>query len=134
MTRPHLTGIHHLKIPVSDLARSTHWYQQVLGLTITTQFSDDNGVVRGVAGTVAGLGHTLLALREDPEAAAGIKGFDPIAFAVHDHNDLQAWMTHLDQIGVPHTPMIEATAGSLIAADDPDGLHVLFYSQAPRDT
>jgi hypothetical protein len=96
-------------------------------LTVTTEFSGDDGVVRGVAGTVAGLGDTLLALREDPDAAAGVKGFDPIAFAVKEHDDLQGWITCLDQIGVSHTPIVQATTGWLMAADDPDGLHVLFY-------
>jgi hypothetical protein len=73
-------------------------------LTVTTEFAGDDGVVRGVAGTVAGLGDTLLALREDPDAAAGVTGFDPIAFAVKDHDDLQAWITHLDQVGSPTPP------------------------------
>lgn len=129
MTGPDLAGIHHLKIPVSDLAGSLRWYEQVLGLTVALEFPDDDGVLRGVAGKVAGLGDTLLALRQNADAVAGVKGFDPIAFAVNGHDDLQAWVAHLDDHGVSHTPIIKATTGWLVAADDPDGIHILFYSR-----
>ena len=47
---PALSDVHHLKIPVSDLTRSRQWYEQVLGLRVTTEFRDDDGVVRGLAG------------------------------------------------------------------------------------
>jgi catechol 2,3-dioxygenase-like lactoylglutathione lyase family enzyme len=131
MTRPDLDGIHHLKIPVSDLARSLPWYQQVLGLAVALEFPDADGVMRGVAGAVPGLGGTLLALREDPGAAAGVRGFDPVAFAVNGQDGLRAWTVHFDGHGIGHTPVLKATTGSLVAADDPDGMHVLFYSQDP---
>src|SRR5947209_16672180 len=29
-----LTGVHHFALTVTDLARSTQWYQRVLGLTV----------------------------------------------------------------------------------------------------
>jgi catechol 2,3-dioxygenase-like lactoylglutathione lyase family enzyme len=50
MVNVKFTGIHHLKLPVSDLARSREWYEPVLGYTVEREFPDDDGVVRGVAG------------------------------------------------------------------------------------
>lgn len=127
MTRPGLNGIHHLKVPVSNLGRSRSWYERVLGFTVVMEFAGD-GVVRGVGGTVDGLGDTMLALREDKGAAEALSGFDPIALRVPGRDCLRAWADHLDELGVPHTPPVQATAGWLIATDDPDGTHILFYS------
>ena len=81
--------------------------RNVLGLTVGMTFPDANGVVRGVAGTVPGLGDTMLALREDPVRAGAAAGFDPIAFRVGT-GGLTAWANHLDKLGINHTPPITA--------------------------
>jgi len=36
------TGIHHIKLPVSDLARSREWYERVLAYTVDREFPDDH--------------------------------------------------------------------------------------------
>jgi hypothetical protein len=56
------------------------------------EFPDADGVIRGVAGTVPGLGWTWLALREDPAAAACLAGFNPVVWGVPDRPDLQDWV------------------------------------------
>jgi catechol 2,3-dioxygenase-like lactoylglutathione lyase family enzyme len=45
-----VTGIHHIKLPVSDLARSREWFERVLAYTVDWEFPDDDGIVRGVGG------------------------------------------------------------------------------------
>lgn len=87
MSLPRLAGVHHVKIPVTDLARSRDWYGRVFGFRVTWEFPDEEGVARGVAGEVPGFGDTILALRENPQAARGSKGFDPVGFAVADRAD-----------------------------------------------
>ena len=65
-----LVGIHHVKFPVSDLARSRAWYEQLFALTPSMEFPDADGVVRGVAyETIAG--SVAICLRENAEAAGG---------------------------------------------------------------
>ncbi|MBB6347035.1 VOC family protein [Nonomuraea muscovyensis] len=130
MPRPQLAGIHHVKIPVTDLPRSRSWYERVFGLTVTMEFPDGDGVVRGVAGEIAGLGDVLVALRENPGAAAGCRGFDPIGFAIQDHADVQAWAGHLDELGIAHSPVIEASIGWLLVFNDPDDLELHLYTWA----
>jgi len=130
MTNPVLSGIHHVKIPVTDLSRSIDWYGHVFGFTVTTEFPDSDGVVRGVAGTVPGLGGTQLTLRVNPEAAKGCAGFDPVSFAVDGHADVESWAAHLDTLGVGHSPVIEASVGWLLVFDDPDGISLHLYSWA----
>ncbi|MFC1439847.1 VOC family protein [Streptacidiphilus sp. N1-10] len=129
-SRPRLSGIHHVKIPVTDLTRSVDWYARVFGLDVTMEFPDADGVVRGVAGLVPGLGDVLLGLRVNREAAEGCKGFDPVSFAVDDRADIEAWAAHLDGLGVEHSPLIEASVGWLLVFDDPDGLQLHLYSWA----
>ncbi|MDQ7903678.1 VOC family protein [Phytohabitans sp. ZYX-F-186] len=130
MTHPTLAGIHHIKIPVTDLARSVKWYSHVLGFQPTIEFPDADGIVRGIAGAAPGLGDTLIAFRVNPQAANGCRGFDPVSFAVNDQADIQAWATHLDTLGVHHSPLIEASIGWLLIFDDPDGLTLHLYTWA----
>ncbi|MEU7852409.1 VOC family protein [Nonomuraea sp. NPDC049141] len=130
MTSPILSGIHHVKIPVSDLTRSVQWYGQVFGFAVTTEFPEADGTVLGVAGTVPGLGDTQLTLRVNRDAAQGCVGFDPVSFAVDDLADVHAWAAHLDTLGVAHSPVIEATVGWLLVFDDPDGISLHLYSWA----
>ncbi|MEV0479597.1 VOC family protein [Streptomyces sp. NPDC050508] len=107
-----LAGIHHVKMPVTDLDRSRHWYGRVLGFKVTHEFQDADGVVRGVAGEVPGLGDSMLCLRVNSQAAQGCQSFDPVSFAVRDRAD------------------IEASIGWLLVFNDPDGLDLHLYSWA----
>jgi catechol 2,3-dioxygenase-like lactoylglutathione lyase family enzyme len=127
---PTLAGVHHVKFPVTDLARSTEWYARVFGFRVTIEFSEADGVVRGVGGEVPGLGDTLVTLRHNPKAAEGFKGFDPVSFAVDDVADIEAWAGHLDELGIPHSPVIEASVGWLLGFTDPDGLELHLYTWA----
>lgn len=130
MSRPPLAGIRHLKVPVTDLARSRSWYERVFGLRVTLEFADDDGVVRGLAGDLPGLGDIQVALRVNPDAARGCRDFDPFHFGVRDRDDIQAWASYLDTLGVEHSPVIEATVGWLLVFHDPDGMEIHLYSWA----
>jgi catechol 2,3-dioxygenase-like lactoylglutathione lyase family enzyme len=119
-----------MKIPVTDLKRSTDWYGRVFGFAVTMEFPEVDGIVRDVAGTVPGLGDTQLTLRVNPEAARGCVGFDPVSFAVDEHADIEAWAARLDGLGIAHSPLIEASVGWLLVFDDPDGISLHLYSWA----
>ena len=114
------TGIHHVKLPVSDLARSREWYERVLAYTVEREFLDADGVVRGVGVPVW--------LRENTQAAAGNAGFDPVSFAIADRAAAQTWIAHLDALGVRHSGIRSATRGWVVDVYDPDGLTVRLYS------
>ena len=43
---PQLAGIHHLKLPVTDLARSREWYQSRLGYQVQMEFVE-HGTLMG---------------------------------------------------------------------------------------
>ncbi len=129
MTRPALDGLFGVKLPVTDLTRSLRWYQEVFGLEVYLEFPDDDGVVRGVACRAAGLGDTAIGLRENPAVARGIAGFDPVIWAVPDQAALEEWVTHLDTLGIAHSPVIDASIGWLLVFHDPDGLEIHLYTR-----
>ncbi|MGW3997181.1 VOC family protein [Amycolatopsis sp. NPDC004772] len=125
-----IEGFHHVKFPVSDLARSRAWYERVLGLDVTHEFPDADGVVRGVAGSVDGV---PVALRVQGTAAAGLAGFDPVCFSIADRAAAEAWLARLDELGVEHPPLIEATTGWMVRFNDPDGTEIRLYSVSKDD-
>ncbi|WP_137994201.1 VOC family protein [Streptomyces vilmorinianum] len=127
---PELAGIHHVKIPVTELPRAVEWYGRVFGFKPVIEFPDADGTVRGVAGEMPGLGTTLVGFRENAEAARGCQGFDPVGFALQDREDVVAWAAHLDALEIPHSPVIEASIGWLLVFNDPDGLELHLYTWA----
>lgn len=126
-----LSGFHHVKLPVSSVHKSLEWYQRVLDLDLAIEFVED-GVLRGVA--LSDADHTLmLALREEPERAAGLSGFDPVALAVPTLQALHAWSDHLDASGVDHSDIAEGSVGWLIGGIiDPDGIEIRLYTRERR--
>lgn len=120
-----IVGIHHVKIPVTDLATSRAWYERVFGFRTRWEYADDGGTVRGVAGEIAGIG---VGIRENPTAAAGCAGFDPVSFAIADRAAAEAWVAHLDEIGVEHSPIGAGPDGWLLDVLDPDGLAIRLYT------
>ncbi|MDL9947642.1 VOC family protein [Gordonia sp. ABSL11-1] len=123
-----IEGIHHVKLPVSDLARSRSWYEQTLGFRVTIEFVED-GEVKGVAITREGCGPAL-ALRHDPGRAKAMAGFDPIALLVGDRDDVHAWAAALDQAGQPHGGVVVGHQGGavLVGLLDPDGIEIRLYA------
>ena len=64
---PALAGIHHLKLPVTDLARSREWYQSRLGYRVQMEFVEQ-GTLMGYA-LAHPNGGPPLGLRLSPELA-----------------------------------------------------------------
>lgn len=118
MATARLSGVIHLKIPVIDLARAVDWYGRVFGFHVMYEFKDADGVVRGVAGEIPGLDGMLVAFRVNEQAARGCRGFDPVHFAVDARTDLEAWGEHLDDLGIHHSSVIEASIGWLLVLED----------------
>ena len=119
-----------VKIPVSDLPMSRRWYAEVFGLVEAIEWPPEaDGVVRGVA--FAGLGTTLLALRQDPVLASASANFGYLNIRIPTEADLDGCSEHLDRLGIPHTEVIDGATGRLIGFHDPDGHELSFYAEEP---
>jgi catechol 2,3-dioxygenase-like lactoylglutathione lyase family enzyme len=122
-----VSGLHHVKLPVSDVRRSVEWYGRAFGFTRVWEARED-GELRGAA-----LRHPVselqLALRLDPERAAALAGFDTLCLAVGTRHDLDAVLDRLDERGVEHSSPFPGRGGDAVDVPDPDGhlirLHTL---------
>ncbi len=127
MTAGEILGLHHVKLAVTNLARSRAWYERVFDLQPDVEFADADGVVRGVSYQPQG-GFTL-ALRENPPIALAMAGFDPFAILVESRRDLETWAQRLDDLGIEHAPIKVGALGWLFAFTDPDGLRLKLYTR-----
>lgn len=124
---PSLAGVHHLKLPVSDLRRSIEWYHSRLGYDVDIEFTED-GVLAGVAMRHSN-GGPLLGLRQDPEKATAAAGFDYFSIGVPDKAAIEALAEHLTSLGEAHAGVQFGSLGWVLPLlRDPDGFEVRFYT------
>jgi catechol 2,3-dioxygenase-like lactoylglutathione lyase family enzyme len=111
-TAPQLAGVHHLKLPVSDLKRSTEWYESRLGYSPVQEFREE--------GRLMGLvmdhpdGGPSLALRLDPERAQAAAGFDYFSIGVPDKKSIESLAARLTDLGESHAGVHFATIGWIL--------------------
>lgn len=124
---PALAGIHHVKLPVRDLARSRDWYASRLGYEVAVEFVEDGQL----------MGYSLrhphggpdFALRLDPTRAAAAAGFDYFAIGVPDKAAIDQLAERLTALGETHAGVHFATVGWILPMlHDPDGHEVRFYT------
>ncbi|MBF6219359.1 VOC family protein [Nocardia abscessus] len=131
------TGTHHIRLTVTDIARSRAFYQDVLGFPIAAESpgSPDDPAVRTdpmrlFGGVVFQANGMLLGLR--PVAAATDRfdservGLDHLSFAVPARDDLVAAAARLAEAGIEHGEIKEmADFGiAILSFSDPDGIHL----------
>ena len=124
---PALAGVHHLKLPVTDLARSRDWYQTRLGYQVVAEFVEQ-GQLMGYAMTHPN-GGPALALRLDPDRARAAAGFDYFAIGVPDKDAIGRLADRLTALGEQHAGVHWASIGWILPLlHDPDGHEVRFYT------
>jgi catechol 2,3-dioxygenase-like lactoylglutathione lyase family enzyme len=122
---PAILGLHHLRVPVSDVNRSRDWYCDVLGFSSILDREEADELV-GVAllhpsGVVLGLHH-------DPPRAKALDGFALFALTLESRAELATWIRHLDSLDVTHSGVIEAHSGLLLQIEDPDRIVIELHT------
>ena len=129
MSAPQLDGIHHVKLPVRDLARSQAWYESRLGYRAAIEFVEQ-GTLMGVVMRHPN-GGPELGIRLDPERAAAAAGFDYFSIAVPSKEAMDELAARLTDLGESHAGVHFATIGWILPdLHDPDGHEVRFYTTA----
>ena len=127
---PPLEGVHHLKVPVTDLERSRAFYETAYGaqrIPDADHHREDDGTLYAYILRVPGLG-AMIEMRLDPDQARAQMGFDPFTIAVKDRAALDAWVAHLDAHGLRHSPVIAAIQAWLVVVPDPDDHRLRLYT------
>lgn len=121
------TGLSHLALRVTDLARAKRFYAETLGFPVVLEQGDivlvnANGVLLGMRG---GNPATAPGDRFDPYRV----GIDHLALAVADPAALDGLARQLDAAGVRHNGVEDdpTTGGRYISFYDPDGIAWEFY-------
>ena len=124
---PVLAGIHHLKLPVTDLARSLEWYRSRLGYQVQVEFIEQ-GTLMGYA-LAHPAGGPYLSLRLDPDRARAAAGFDYFAIGVSDKAAMDLLARRLNELGQAHAGVHRASMGWILPEVlDPDGHTLRFYT------
>jgi catechol 2,3-dioxygenase-like lactoylglutathione lyase family enzyme len=125
-----MDGIFYLKFAVSDIDKSVDFYEAVFGAkrSVEDDHLTPDGFLWAVMLDVPGLG-TRLQLRLDPAAAEAHRNWNPVALTVDTVEDLRAWMQHLDNVNVPHSPILTGLISWLIVIEDPDQNQLRIYCQ-----
>lgn len=136
-TTAHHSGFHHVTLNVRDIEESAVWYHDVLGFVRLTDYETAD-FVRVVlrhpgSGAILGLNRHHVELASEPfdERRAGL---DHLALTVSDPTGLNAWIKHLDALGVPHSDVKPgAIPGSaLVTFRDPDGIQLEVFAPVAR--
>lgn len=120
--------ITHVALTVSDLSRSVPWYTRLFDSNPV--LDEDTGPFRHV---VWALGSTLVGLHQFPEGSLGPfderrVGLDHLSFACADRGELGQWASRLDDLGISHGGIVDASYGSGVSFRDPDNIALEFFA------
>lgn len=122
---PELAGVHHLKLPVTNLDSSRSWYESRLGYKLVLEVRDGENI----AGLVMHHPHggPELGLWLDPERALAAAGFDYFAFGAPNREALEALASRLTALGEIHPGVHPGAIGWVLPhVKDPDGHELRF--------
>ncbi|OZM72247.1 glyoxalase [Amycolatopsis antarctica] len=135
-----VTGYAHVRLTVSDIARSRAFYDQVFGFDIAFEMPEGadeatreqlaflyGGVIYQVPGGLFGLRPVAPGDDRFDEDRAGL---DHLSFAVPARADLDAAAERLDGLGVAHEPVKDIGAGHLLEFRDPDNIALELFAPA----
>jgi catechol 2,3-dioxygenase-like lactoylglutathione lyase family enzyme len=131
MTQTTFPPIGHVVLTVRDLSVSVPWYEALLGARPVLDEDTDPDLHHTVY--LLG-GNTLLSLHQHgtPAPEEGFSehrvGLDHVAFGVADRAELEKWARRLDELGITHGEIKDATYGSGVSFRDPDGIALEFFA------
>lgn len=120
----------HVALTVSDLDRSRGWYSRLFGGDPV--LDEDTGPYRHAAWLLGG--GTLFAAHQHarPSSAEPFDerrpGLDHVAFGVGSRQELETWVTRLQELGAANGGIVDAPYGSALAFRDPDNNALEFFA------
>lgn len=126
----------HVRLTVTDIARSRAFYDSVLGLPVVYEVPADadeqtrEQLAFLFGGVIYGLGDSLLGLRPvaDDQFDEDRVGLDHVSFAVAGQTEIEAAARELDTLGVSHGGVKDIGAGYILEFRDPDNIALEIFA------
>ena len=138
---PITTAYSHVRLTVTDIARSRAFYEQVFGMPVALEVPEgaDDATREQLSflfgGVIYRVGAALFGLR--PAAPAGDRfdenrvGLDHLAFLVDSVTDLEGMARTLDELGVGHAGVKDIGLAHILEFRDPDNIALELYAWKP---
>jgi catechol-2,3-dioxygenase len=127
-------ALNHVAVTVRDVEASGPWYRRLLGDPAVDEHTD-----AGFRHLVWLLdGRTLFGIHQHDRAAPDEKfsefrvGLDHVGFGCADRAELETWVTRLNELGIEHGGIVDASYGSGLSFRDPDGIALEFFAPPTR--
>jgi catechol-2,3-dioxygenase len=121
----------HVALTVRDLSVSVPWYQKLFGgggpVIDEDTDPDFHHTVYLISGTLIGL-HQHGTPAPTENFSEFRVGLDHVAFGCANRDELEAWARRLDELGIQHGGIKDATYGSGVSFRDPDGIALEFFA------
>lgn len=127
-----MTGIHHLSLTVRDAAVSEAFYTRVFGFVPVLELPDAEG--RGYKKVLAHpdsqtiIGFSVHQANDGAAFSEFRTGLDHFAMGVSSREELDAWMTSLDDLGIEHSDIVSTGVGDYVCLRDPDNVQIELWA------
>jgi glyoxylase I family protein len=131
MTMTDFPPLTHVALTVRDLSVSVPWYEALLYAKPVLDEDTDPDFHHTVYLLA---NNTLLGLHQHARPAPDERfgefrvGLDHVAFGCADRAELEKWARRLDELGVAHGEIKDASYGSGLSFRDPDGIALEFFA------
>jgi glyoxylase I family protein len=124
------TSIQHVRLTVTDIARSRAFYDSVFGWPVLLELPVDADAETKeklwflFGGVIYRTGDILVGLRPVAEDSfdENRAGLDHVAFRLSSKGELDAAAAHLDDLGIAHEPIKDIGMGHILEFRDPDNI------------
>jgi catechol 2,3-dioxygenase-like lactoylglutathione lyase family enzyme len=128
---PDFPPLAHVALTVRDLSVSVPWYEALLEAKPVLDEDTDPDFHHTVYlignGNLLGL-HQHGTPAPDEQFSEFRVGLDHVSFACASRAELEQWARRLDQLGVEHQGIKDASYGSGVSFRDPDGIALEFFA------
>jgi glyoxylase I family protein len=123
--------ITHVALTVRSLSVSVPWYETLLDAEPVIDEDTDPEFHHTVyllgEGTLLGLHQHTRPAPDEPFSEYRV-GLDHLAFGCANREELEKWMSRLDELGIEHGAINDAAYGSGLSFRDPDGIALEFFA------
>jgi glyoxylase I family protein len=127
---PAVSGVHHVSFSVSE-----EWYGRIFGLEKVVEGEEVGRRWSALRHPGGGLLLTLVRHdRNSGEPGSELRtGLDHVSFAASGRSELEAWVRHLDRLGIAHSGVTEAEPApgmsyAVVVFRDPDNIQLEIFT------